>query len=147
MRTSELNSILVEIVERRMELGRLQYSDEAYDELEEELHHVEDEFIAHFGPEMESVLQEIHHKYCPDTEVLSPIAYLSKAYTIAGKHEDGTSEYSIPDHKQGVIVSCTGLTQAQLVLIPNPVRLVLVLPTSQELRIVWTPEEMEITGS
>ena len=127
MEIDDLNSILVGIVEKRMELGRLNYSDQSYDDIEEELHNLEDEFVDSFGNELEEVFQVIHQKHCPETDVLSPIAYLSKSYHKVGKHPNGTAQYDIPDLKQGVVIDSDEYDQAYLVMIPNPIR---VLPYS-----------------
>lgn len=141
MEIEDLNSILVSIVERRMELGRLSYSDKNYDDLEEELHNIEDEFVDNFGKQMENVFHEIHQKYCPDTDVLSPIAYLAKNYHKVGKFTNGTAQYDIPDLKQGVVIDSDEYEQAYLVLIPNPVRVLLTVPKNALKEEVWNIQQ------
>jgi hypothetical protein len=45
MNTKALNKDLVALVEKKMLLSRLSYADANYDDLEEELHDLEDEFM------------------------------------------------------------------------------------------------------
>ena len=63
-----------------MSLKKLDYNNPKYDDLEEELHDLEDSLHVKFGDFLEEILQNVHDKYCPDTDVLFPIAYLAKSY-------------------------------------------------------------------
>ena len=65
-----------------------------YDELEEELHDLEDALMETHGEEMENVIQDVHDRICPDTDVLLPIAYLAKAY-VPAQSEDGKDTYEV----------------------------------------------------
>ena len=141
MEIDDLNSILVGIVEKRMELGRLNYSDQSYDEIEEELHNLEDELVENFGNDLEEVFKTIHQKHCPDTEVLSPIAYLAKNYHKVGKHPNGSALYEVADLKQGVVIDSDVYDQAYLVMIPNPIRVLLTVPYKSLKEEVWNIEE------
>ena len=137
MDKDELNSLMVNIVEKRMELGRLNYSDITYDELEEEVHHLEDELVEHFGSELELILKEIHSKYCPETEVQSPVAYLAKKYQKTGKCENRTAIYDVADYEQGIIIDSDEYKDGHLVFVPNPVRLLLVAKKGKFKKEVW----------
>ncbi len=44
-----------------------------------------------FGEYLEEVLQEVHDKLSPDTDVLFPTAYLAKTYTVSPKNEFSVS--------------------------------------------------------
>ena len=117
MNTETLNKNLVSLIEKKQELSKLSYSDDRYDDLEEELHDLEDEFNEEFGPYLEDVLEDVHAKICPDTDVLLPTAYLPN--TLEG--ESGS------DQKEGVWVDYDEFPgkESRLVLVPNPVRLIL----------------------
>jgi hypothetical protein len=137
MDTGIINSFLVSIVEKRMELGRLAYNDLHYDELEEELHALEDDFTAKFGSDLEQTFQRIHLEYCPNTEVNSPIAYLPKQYIKPARYENGTSVYEAADNRQGLVIDSQVFTDARLVLLPNPVRLELSTGLDTKKEVVW----------
>ena len=141
MDKDDLNSILVGIVEKRMELSRLNYSDQSYDDIEEELHNLEDDFVDRFGNDLDEVFKIIHEKYCPETEVLSPIAYLAKNYHKTGKHANGTAQYDIANLKQGIVIDSDEYDQAYLVMIPNPIRILLTVPHQSTKEEVWNVEE------
>ncbi|MCU0438606.1 MAG: hypothetical protein MUC49_11915 [Raineya sp.] len=131
----KLNQDLVEIVEKRIQLADLKYDDSRYDEIEEQLHSLEDDFLKKYDDYLEDILLDIHDEYCPETEVLSPIAYLAKNYI----HKDHKSYDTHED--QGVWVEIEEIPEkeAHLVLLPNPLRIVL---TSGSFRKpVWKAEE------
>lgn len=121
MDTKALDKALQEIAKKRNELNKLGYDNPAYDDLEEQLHDLEDGFQEKFGKELEKVLQEVHDKYCPDNEVLYPVAYLAKAYQVSDKNE-----YSVGE-KEGVFVEMDDQPgrETKLVIVPNPPRVVL----------------------
>jgi hypothetical protein len=56
MNTENLNKQLVALIEKKQALGKLSYNDERYDDIEEELHDLEDDFNEEFGPYLEDVL-------------------------------------------------------------------------------------------
>jgi hypothetical protein len=87
MDVKALDKALQEIALRRNELKKIDYNDPKYDDLEEQLHDLEDSFQDKYGDQVEEVLQEVHDKYCPDSDVLYPIAYLAKSYSINDKNE------------------------------------------------------------
>ena len=95
------------------------YDDDRYDDVEEELHDLEDTFNEQYGEYLENVLTQVHDEVCPDTDVLLPTAYLPTTLIS----EDNTA---IPA-KEGVWVDTEEFPdrEARLVLVPNPTRLVL----------------------
>lgn len=126
----KLNDDLVNLVLKKNELNRLDYSNPEYDTVEEELHDLEDEFLKVHGKEMEEVFKTIHEEFCPDNEVLLPIAYLAKKYKVK-KGSGGDVEFSVsPD--EGVIVDIENYPDklTRLVLIPNPSRILLQIDSS-----------------
>jgi hypothetical protein len=130
----KLNTDLVEIVEKRIQLAELRYDDSQYDELEEQLHDLEDNFLKKYDDYLEDLLLDIHDEFCPETEVLSPIAYLAKNYV----RKDSNSYDVLGD--QGVWVEIEEIPEkeAHLVLLPNPLRVV--LSTGNFKKVVWKSE-------
>ncbi|WP_026462647.1 hypothetical protein [Adhaeribacter aquaticus] len=118
MNITELNSSLEAIIRKKEELSKLSYNDARYDDVEEELHDMEDDFNDNYGEYLEEVLAEVHDRICPDSDVLLPTAYLPN--NLAGDEEELS-------HKEGVWVDSDEFPdrEVRLVLIPNPTRLIL----------------------
>jgi len=116
-----------------MELQKIDYNNPKYDELEEQLHDLEDNLQDNYGEYLETALQQVHDKYSPDTDVLYPIAYLAKTYTVNDKNE-----YSVADN-EGVFTEIDGQPSknTKLVLIPNPPRIVL-NGGKEKQQVLWT---------
>lgn len=133
MDLKELDKAIQEIAIRRNELKKLDYNNPKYDDLEEQLHDLEDELIDEHGGYLEEVLQEIHDKYCPDTDILLPIAYLAKTYTISANNE-----FSVTS-AEGVYVEVDSMPnkETKLVMVPNPLRVILNVGNEKKL-VVWT---------
>jgi hypothetical protein len=130
MDTEKLNDDLVNLVLKKNELNRLDYSNPEYDTVEEELHDLEDEFLKVHGKELEDVFKSIHDEFCPENEVLLPIAYLANKYKIK-KRDDGDIEFSV-SLDEGVIVDVENYADrlTRLVLVPNPSRILLQIDNS-----------------
>ncbi len=128
-----LDKALQDIVKRRMELQKLDYNNPKYDDLEEELHDLEDAFQENHGAYMEEVLQSIHDEHCPDTDVLYPIAYIGKVYQLTDKKEFSVSG------TEGVYVEVDKYPgkETKLVIVPNPVRVLLNIGNDNQ-QVVWT---------
>jgi hypothetical protein len=133
MDVKELDKAIQEIALRRNALKKIDYNNPKYDDLEEELHDLEDSLHVKFGEYLEDVLQDVHDKYCPDTDVLYPIAYLAKSYSISDNNE-----YSVAT-SEGVFVEVDSIPgkDTKLVIVPNPVRVILNVGKDQQ-QIVWT---------
>ena len=133
----DLNDKLARIVELRNELVSLDYSHEKYDEVEDELHDLEDDFNEDFGDFMEGVFMDIHDELCPDSEVLLPTAYLPKQY----QKNPETQQYTISP-KDGVFVDVDDYdTQdSRLILLPNPARVWLILDGMPKEQLWQIPE-------
>lgn len=127
-----LDQALREIALRRNELKKIDYNNPRYDDLEEELHDLEDTLHVKFGDYLEDVLQNVHDKYCPDTDVLFPIAYLAKSYQVNG------DEFSVANN-EGVFVEIDSIPgkDTRLVIVPGPVRVILNVGKDQQ-QVVWT---------
>lgn len=123
-----LDKALRALVEKKNELAQLDYNDTRYDEAEEELHDMEDDFQSEYGEYIEDALHIVHDDIAPDNDVLLPIAYLADKYEKVGEKADGSPLYDT-DMQQGVLVDVDDYPgkPARLVLIPNPTRLVLMV--------------------
>lgn len=130
-----LDKAIQEIAITRNELKKLDYNNPKYDELEEQLHDLEDSFHVKFGDPLEKVLQEVHDKFCPDSDVLYPIAYLAKSYVVNGKNEFTAAP------NEGVFVEMDKYPgkESKLVIVPNPTRIVLNSGTDKQ-ETLWTAE-------
>lgn len=133
MDVKELDKALQQIIAKRNELAKLDYNNPEYDDLEEELHDLEDDFQDEFGEYLEEVLQEIHDKLSPDTDVLYPIAYIAKAYIV-----NGNNEFAI-EPSEGVYVEVDKYPgkETKLAIVPNPIRVILNIGKEKQ-EIVWS---------
>ncbi len=115
MKTEELNRALVALIEKKAELHKLTYDDARYDDVEEALHDLEDDFNDEYGDFLETALDKVHTDLKSDTDVLLPTAYLPISATAA------------PSPKEGVWIDSEKYPgkEARLTLVPNPVRLML----------------------
>jgi hypothetical protein len=114
-----LDHALQEIVNQKAELSKLDYSNPKYDDLEEKLHDLEDDFQDEYGAYLEDAIQKIHDKFCPDNDVLLPIAYLGEGTAIDLEKLPGR--------------------EAKLMLAANPTRLVLKIGKEKQ-ETVWTAQ-------
>ena len=107
MHMNEMNVALTMLIDKRNHLASLSYSDTKYDELEEVLHELEDDFLEEYGDYLDKVLSQIHEKNFPESD-------------------DGTVEYNIPA-KDGVWVEASAYPNKdiRLILLPNPPRLIM----------------------
>lgn len=133
MDVKALDKAIQEIALRRNDLKKIDYNNPKYDDLEEELHDLEDSLHVKYGDYLEEVLQNVHDKYCPDTDVLFPIAYLAKSYIVNGKNE-----FTVANN-EGVFVEVDSIPgkDTRLVIVPNPVRVILNVGKDQQ-QVVWT---------
>jgi hypothetical protein len=111
-----LDKTLAELIKRKAELGELKYNNPKYDEMEDMLHELEDDFQEKFGTKLEEILQVVHDEHCSDNDVLLPVAYLGKGVIVEADEYPGK--------------------ETRLTLLAGPPRIVLSLGTSQ--KVVWT---------
>ncbi len=133
MDVNAIDQALQVIIQHRLELAKLDYSDTKYDDLEEKLHDLEDSFQESYGDELETALQEVHDEFCPDTDVLVPIAYIAKNYVVSGKNE-----FSVGP-TEGVFVEMDDYPgkDTKLLIAPGPVRIILNIGNEKQ-QVVWT---------
>ena len=129
-----LDKAIQEIAIRRNELKKIDYNNPKYDDLEEELHDLEDALQVKYGEYLEEALQEVHDKLSPDTDILFPIAYLAKVYSISSKNEFTVAT------AEGVYVEVDTMPgkETKLVIVPNPLRII--LNTKEKQQVIWSAE-------
>ncbi|MFC0181589.1 hypothetical protein SAMN04515674_104157 [Pseudarcicella hirudinis] len=131
MDLQKLDDALLAVFEKRVELSQLTYDSENYDDVEEELHDLEDDFNEEFGDYIEKALHEVHQEYCPESDVLLPTAYIAKKFI---ELPDGSIEIG---KKEGVEVELESdpANGGRLVLLPTPTRIVLMYGKTKS--VVW----------
>ncbi len=136
MDIEKLNSDLVELVSRRNLLASIDYNDEAYDQVEEELHDFEDDFLESYETYLEEAFQSVHDKYCPENDVLLPIAYVAKKY-IEKTDDTGQVTFGVGPNEGVLVESDDFLRQSvRLILVPSPIRIVMTVDNKNP-RVVW----------
>jgi len=127
----QLDKDLIKIALKKNELDLLNYDDEEYDRVEEEVHSLEDSFQDQYGEYLEEKLADVHDEYCSDNDVLIPIAYIANKYILSNE------QFNV-DVNQGVQVDVDDYPQkkTRLVLIPKPTRIVLIVDENTQ-NVVW----------
>ena len=133
---TQLNNNLLELIEKRNLLLTLDYNDDNYDQVEDDLHDIEDSFIEKHGEALEDILGDVHEELNIDTDVLLPTAYIPKKF-IEYVEEDS---FEI-DENDGVLIESDEIPNknTRLILVPNPTR-VLFIVDGQLNRIAWSSE-------
>ena len=125
MDINQLNKELSQLALKKNELSGLDYDNEEYDRVEEELHAMEDDFQEKYGDYLDEALSYVHDKFCADNDVLLPIAYVANEYKV----ENGNFDV---DTNQGVLVDVDNFPgkSTRLVLIPSPTRILLIIDSN-----------------
>lgn len=137
MNWEQLDQQLTEIVKKRNQLSKMDYSDASYDDLEEELHDLEDDFNDDYEEILEPQLDKIYSKLKSDTDVLLPSAYLANAYREMLPDANGVVTYEVSG-KVGVPIESDQFDKmdVRIVLIPNPARFALIV-NGKQLKDLW----------
>jgi hypothetical protein len=117
MNVKALDKSLQEILKKREELAKIDYSNPKYDALEEELHDLEDDLQDEYGGYLEEAFQNVHDDLCPENDVLMPIAYLGKGVPVE------VDKFAGKDTK--------------LILVTSPTRIILSVGKDKQ-EVVWT---------
>lgn len=135
MDLQKLEEALDNIVRKKNALAETDYNDETYDDLEEELHDLEDDLVEEYGAYLEEILSIVHDEYCPDTDVLSPIAYLANRYVEI----DGGWNCAVTE---GVLVEADDFPNkaVRMVIAPKPLRVFLNIGNTERI-VAWKQEE------
>lgn len=131
MDVQQLNNAICNLLDKKIELNDISYDDKKYDEVEEEIHAIEDEIIEDYGQYLEEKLYEVHDEYCPDSEILMPTAY------IPNKVNKNGGDYEV-DFSEGVFVEADDFQEknTKMVLLPNPLRIVLQV-NPKRIEVLW----------
>ncbi|WP_026951552.1 hypothetical protein [Algoriphagus mannitolivorans] len=137
MNWDKLDEQLTEIVKKRNLLSEMDYSDESYDDLEEALHDLEDDFNEEYEEIFEPQLEKIYAKLKSDTDILLPTAYLANKYKEMLPDAKGIVTYEVVGN-EGVPIESDelGKVDMRIVLIPNPARFVLLI-NGNPLKELW----------
>lgn len=137
----KLDEDLNTIVEKRIALSKISYADEAYDDIEEEMHDLEDDFNENYGDELEDILDKIYAQLKSDNEVLLPSAYLANEYHIMVPDAYGKVTYEVIG-REGVPLESEQFDKmdVRLVLIPNPTRFVLQI-NGKSMKDLWVAKK------
>jgi hypothetical protein len=136
MDVNKLNEDLCVLVSKRNMLAAIGYNDDAYDEVEESLHDFEDEFLEKYEDYLEEAFQSVHEKYCPDMDVLLPIAYIAKRY-IEKADPEGNITYGVGAN-EGILIDADQYPKnnVRLILVPTPTRIVMTVDNTNP-QVVW----------
>lgn len=137
MDLNQLDKDLTVIIELRIKLSTFSYADPEYDDIEEELHDLEDDFNDNYGEDLERELEKIYDKLNSDNDVLLPSAYLANQYVPLMPDARGIVSYEVKG-KQGVPIESEQFDgqDVRLVLISNPARIVMQI-NGRSLKDVW----------
>lgn len=123
---NSFNKAFEQIVEQRNKLYKMNYNDDGYDDIEDTLHDLEDDFNADFEEYLTDILENAHGAVKSDADVLLPTAYIASYYQDENETDpDGAKVFSIPT-ESGVYVECEGQaesTDTRIVFMPSPARL------------------------
>lgn len=137
MNWEKVDQELTKIVQQRNQLSALEYSDENYDDIEEQLHDSEDDFNENYEEVLAPELEKIYSKLKSDSDVLLPTAYLANYYQEMLPDAKGSITYAVSG-AQGVPIESDqlGKVDLRIVLIPNPIRFVLLI-NGKQLKELW----------
>lgn len=137
MNWDKLDLELTEIVEKRNQLAEMDYSDANYDDLEEELHDLEDDFNADYEELLEKELEKIYSVLKSDTDILLPTAYLANKYKPLLPDARGIVSYEVVG-REGVPIESDQFDRqdVRLVLVPNPARFLMII-NGNPLKVLW----------
>jgi hypothetical protein len=117
MDVKAMDQALLKIVQKQEELNKIDYNNPRYDDLEEELHDLEDQFQDNYGDFLEEALQKVHNEYCPDNDVMMPIGYIGQGVPVEVDKMPGKD--------------------TRLLLAPSPVRIILSVGEEAQ-EVVWS---------
>ncbi|WP_209329211.1 hypothetical protein [Lunatimonas salinarum] len=137
MDLNQLDQDLTTIIELRIKLSKKTYAEPDYDDLEEELHDLEDDFNETYGDGLEAELERIYDALNSDNDVLLPSAYLANRYVPLQADARGVVSYEIKG-KEGVPIESEQFDgqDVRIVLVANPARFVMQI-NGKSLKDLW----------
>ena len=137
MNWEKLDKELTEIVEKKNQLSAMDYSDEKYDDLEEAIHDLEDDFNENYEGVLEKEFEKIYTRLKSDTDILLPTAYIANKYKPVLPDANGIVTYEVTG-REGVPIESDQFDRqdVRLVLVPNPVRILMII-NGKPLKDIW----------
>lgn len=137
MNWEKLDKELTEIVEKKNQLSAMDYSDEKYDDLEEAIHDLEDDFNENYEVVLEKEFEKIYTRLKSDTDILLPTAYIANKYKPVLPDANGVVTYEVTG-REGVPIESDQFDRqdVRLVLVPNPVRILMII-NGKPLKDLW----------
>ena len=137
MNWEKLDKELTEIVEKKNQLSAMDYSDEKYDDLEEAIHDLEDDFNENYESVLEKEFEKIYTRLKSDTDILLPTAYIANKYKPVLPDANGVVTYEVTG-REGVPIESDQFDRqdVRLVLVPNPVRILMII-NGKPLKDIW----------
>lgn len=137
MNWEKLDKELTEIVEKKNQLSAMDYSDEKYDDLEEAIHDLEDDFNENYEAVLEKEFEKIYTRLKSDTDILLPTAYIANKYKPVLPDANGIVTYEVTG-REGVPIESDQFDRqdVRLVLVPNPVRILMII-NGKPLKDIW----------
>lgn len=137
MNWEKLDKELTEIVEKKNQLSAMDYSDEKYDDLEEAIHDLEDDFNENYEIVLEKEFEKIYTRLKSDTDILLPTAYIANKYKPVLPDANGVVTYEVTG-REGVPIESDQFDRqdVRLVLVPNPVRILMII-NGKPLKDLW----------
>ncbi len=137
MNWEKLDKELTEIVEKKNQLSAMDYSDEKYDDLEEAIHDLEDDFNENYEAVLEKEFEKIYMRLKSDTDILLPTAYIANKYKPVLPDANGVVTYEVTG-REGVPIESDQFDRqdVRLVLVPNPVRILMII-NGKPLKDIW----------
>ena len=137
MNWEKLDKELTEIVEKKNQLSTMDYSDEKYDDLEEAIHDLEDDFNENYEGVLEKEFEKIYARLKSDTDILLPTAYIANKYKAVLPDANGVVTYEVTG-REGVPIESDQFDRqdVRLVLVPNPVRILMII-NGKSVKDIW----------
>lgn len=137
MNWEKLDKELTEIVEKKNQLSAMDYSDEKYDDLEEAIHDLEDDFNENYEAVLEKEFEKIYTRLKSDTDILLPTAYIANKYKPVLPDANGVVTYEVTG-REGVPIESDQFDRqdVRLVLVPNPIRILMII-NGKSVKDIW----------
>ncbi len=140
-----VNKQILELIKLNEKLENISYSDPKYDELEDQVHEMQDTINAKHGKFFDKIIADVYKQLGSKDDLLNLTDYLAKTYLVSGaKNPDGSLKF---DEVPGDCITITARPAAlqgknlegKIYLKPNPLRLGFAIGKHE--RIVWSSEE------
>lgn len=141
MNIENLNQAFIEIIEKKSTLSLLVTGSATFLTRQKQIDILEQSFLQTYGRYLEEVLFNVYDEYCPDNEILPLPAYFTSSYDV---DNEGSSSVYEASPGNGVSVDADDFPgiKAKLVLVPNPIRMVLLGEKESFKEVVWSADRV-----